>query len=38
LLFVTQNLIMLAFAAVAAAMLHIDVRAALAPSEQGLEG
>lgn len=38
LLFVTQNLIMLVFAAVAAAMLHIDVRAALAPSEQGLEG
>jgi glycosyltransferase 2 family protein len=38
LLFVTQNGIMLAFAAVAAAMLHIDVRTALNSSEQGLEG
>jgi uncharacterized membrane protein YbhN (UPF0104 family) len=38
LLFVTQNVIMLVFAAVAAAMLHIDVRTALNTTEQGLEG
>jgi uncharacterized protein (TIRG00374 family) len=37
LLFVIQNGLMLAFAAVAAPMLHIDVRAALNTSNQGLE-